>query len=399
MQQTEGSMVLTATTWQRIAEFWRALSRTPQHSFGAALRQVAAALRTLLDGSHISIVIQQRTEPESVGLDGFHPVFTRMFGPEAEKRLEITREWAAHEPRLVDDPILRRITSQAGAYRVVGHRGEVAPDKWERAPVRRLLELLSLEDRIGACVPLRRDVEVTFCVDRPVGEPIFDETDHQVFDAVVEGLRRPAAQFVRCHGYLPGQRSLERDEQELMERLLSPAPEAEIGAAMGLEPAEFEALAERVFDKLDVADRLGLTHLWLYADAPDGAHADAPASTERYAAAASPLEAGPLVPRAHQAIERVLSAQAFDVEAVAGELGMSVRALQRQLREADTSFRELVERVRRSRAEVLLSRPWLTFTDIALQLGYSQVSSFNRAVKRWTGQTPSELRERMLDAD
>jgi AraC-like DNA-binding protein len=37
-----------------------------------------------------------------------------------------------------------------------------------------------------------------------------------------------------------------------------------------------------------------------------------------------------------------------------------------------------------------------TLTEIAFLLGYSEVSAFNRAFKRWTGKTPMVYRESLL---
>lgn len=392
-------VALSTAKWREIAQFWRRLATGAHTSFEASLRCAADGLKSLMRGSHLLLVVQLRVEPDSAAMRGFQPVFSRDFGPDADARLQITREWATHEPRLADDPILRQSVAGQGTFRVVRHRADLSAEEWEDAPVRRLLAQLKLEDRANAIVPLGPDVEVSFCVDRPQGEPIFDDGDRQVFRRVIEGLRPLAAQFVRCHGYMPGQRPLDEREQQVMARLLSPATEAEIAQKLELDLARFEQVAEQVYAKLGVARRLELTHLWLHGDGaePVGVAPRPQVELPSLPDARAPLESGPLIPRVRQAIARALSADEFGAEAVAGELGMSVRSLQRDLRNAGTSFRELAEDGRRNRAEVLLSRPWLNFTEIAMQLGYSQVSSFNRAVKRWTGATPSQLRRALLE--
>lgn len=77
---------------------------------------------------------------------------------------------------------------------------------------------------------------------------------------------------------------------------------------------------------------------------------------------------------------------------VASELGMSVRSLSRRLAALDTSFNDIVQRLRRELALKYLQEDNLSCTEIAFLLGYNEVSSFNHAFKRWTGATPSRSR-------
>ena len=45
-----------------------------------------------------------------------------------------------------------------------------------------------------------------------------------------------------------------------------------------------------------------------------------------------------------------------------------------------------------ARAMVMLRSPHLSMTEIALRVGYSNASSFERAFQRWTGHSPAEFR-------
>jgi AraC-like DNA-binding protein len=73
--------------------------------------------------------------------------------------------------------------------------------------------------------------------------------------------------------------------------------------------------------------------------------------------------------------------------AVASDLFLSTRTLRRRLELEGTSFRELVDEVRQSRADALLA-DGLSVTQIAHRLGYGSSSAFVHAYKRWRGVTP-----------
>ncbi len=73
----------------------------------------------------------------------------------------------------------------------------------------------------------------------------------------------------------------------------------------------------------------------------------------------------------------------------AGHLHMSERTLKRHLRAEGSSFRELLESVRRAKAERLLCQGGLSMAEIADRLGYSDASVFSQAFKRWTDVAPS----------
>ncbi len=74
-------------------------------------------------------------------------------------------------------------------------------------------------------------------------------------------------------------------------------------------------------------------------------------------------------------------------------LNLSVRSLHRSLRDEETTFRELLDRLRHERALSFLRDPRYSIAEVAFLLGFSELSSFYRAFRRWTGRTPAEFRE------
>ncbi|MEW2402889.1 AraC family transcriptional regulator ligand-binding domain-containing protein [Streptomyces sp. NPDC046862] len=77
----------------------------------------------------------------------------------------------------------------------------------------------------------------------------------------------------------------------------------------------------------------------------------------------------------------------------------SERTLRRRLAESGTTYEAIVDGVRRERVERLLRRPELTLRDIARQSGFADVSALRRAVRRWHGATPLELRTGLLERE
>jgi AraC-like DNA-binding protein len=78
---------------------------------------------------------------------------------------------------------------------------------------------------------------------------------------------------------------------------------------------------------------------------------------------------------------------------VARSLGMSTATLRRRLIEQGTNYRVLVEQIRRDSALLMLENPQLPIAEIAFELGYSHLSAFDRAFRRWYGRSPREYRE------
>ncbi len=78
---------------------------------------------------------------------------------------------------------------------------------------------------------------------------------------------------------------------------------------------------------------------------------------------------------------------------VAARLGLSRAGLYRRLALEGVEFSALTQRIRRELAESYAAQPGIAFTDLALLLGYSELSAFSRAFTRWTGLSPARYRQ------
>jgi AraC-like DNA-binding protein len=81
------------------------------------------------------------------------------------------------------------------------------------------------------------------------------------------------------------------------------------------------------------------------------------------------------------------------VERLAESVGSSVRTLQRRLAARGLSYSDLLGDVRKTLALNLLENRTLGIAQIAYCLGYSEVSTFNHAFRRWVGQAPGDYRD------
>lgn len=108
---------------------------------------------------------------------------------------------------------------------------------------------------------------------------------------------------------------------------------------------------------------------------------------------------GGFIISAHTAIAAILGATNINMEQVAEAAGMSTRTLQRRLAANGVTFSALVEQVRKDEAMRALRVDGASFGEIAARLGYANQSTLTRAVRRWTGATPTRLRREGLDAN
>ena len=94
-------------------------------------------------------------------------------------------------------------------------------------------------------------------------------------------------------------------------------------------------------------------------------------------------------------MDKLVDATVPDVSAVARELGLGDRTLQRRIDDDGTTFRKLLLEARQELAREYLNRPDIDVAEVAYLLGYEDSNSFYRAFRTWEGTTPSQLREEL----
>ncbi|MQQ09263.1 helix-turn-helix domain-containing protein [Epibacterium sp. SM1979] len=102
-----------------------------------------------------------------------------------------------------------------------------------------------------------------------------------------------------------------------------------------------------------------------------------------------------LVHRLRTVMYQKLADPGLTQEAVAQELGMSVRTLSRELQRLNMRFFEELDDIRQDLACRYLYETEWTSANVAEQLGYASVSSFNDAFRRWTSTTPTKFRRKV----
>ncbi len=105
------------------------------------------------------------------------------------------------------------------------------------------------------------------------------------------------------------------------------------------------------------------------------------------------LDQGNIINRVKAAVVDQMPSGNVTDQAIAKALHMGVRALQRKLQDAGTTFKTLLDGTRRELACQYIRDSRLNLNEISFLLGFAEVSSFSRAFKRWTGESPSVFRQ------
>jgi len=110
------------------------------------------------------------------------------------------------------------------------------------------------------------------------------------------------------------------------------------------------------------------------------------------------LDQEDIVAQVRARVIEMLSAGEPPQEKVASALCLSLRNLQRKLQLEGTTYTQVVEEVRHDLAIQYLEQSHLAVNEISYLLGFSSLSSFSRAFKRWTGLAPGKYRtEKQLE--
>ena len=114
---------------------------------------------------------------------------------------------------------------------------------------------------------------------------------------------------------------------------------------------------------------------------------------DRYAAdRLGGLGATTFADRARGALSDKLQVGNLTARSVAAHLNVSVRTLHRALAAEGTSYRRLLDQLRLDIAERHLRDDRISVAEVAFLVGFSEISAFHRAFKRWTGRTPVTFR-------
>lgn len=93
------------------------------------------------------------------------------------------------------------------------------------------------------------------------------------------------------------------------------------------------------------------------------------------------------------AVERELAHGRVSQNSVAAAMAMSTRTLTRRLKAEGTTFFKVVEGYREALSKSLIESTDLQMTEIAFLAGYSDLSSFSTAFRKWTGESPRHYRQ------
>jgi len=110
------------------------------------------------------------------------------------------------------------------------------------------------------------------------------------------------------------------------------------------------------------------------------------------ALAARPRHSGGFCSAVEDTLPQLLPHGKARFSEVAQRLGMSTRTLARKLNAEGVAFADILDQLRSALARRYLSERDLPISEISWLLGYSELSSFTHAFKRWTGKTPRQFR-------
>ena len=107
---------------------------------------------------------------------------------------------------------------------------------------------------------------------------------------------------------------------------------------------------------------------------------------------------GALVDQLRRMLADLMACGEANADVVSRRLRVSRRTLQRRLKAEKTSFQKILNEVRADLAVRYLSDKRLKSLEVAMLLGYSNLSSFTTAFKSWYDMPPAAYRQKILGA-
>ncbi|MFI5495033.1 AraC family transcriptional regulator ligand-binding domain-containing protein [Actinoplanes sp. NPDC051859] len=114
-----------------------------------------------------------------------------------------------------------------------------------------------------------------------------------------------------------------------------------------------------------------------------------------YIASHFPAPGERVADRVRMLLIQALGSSPVEVTAVAKVLRTHPRTLQRRLADEHTTFEAILDEVRRIAAHRLITQTDLPLTQVTAMVGLAEQSALSRAVRRWYGLTPRQLRSRV----
>lgn len=135
---------------------------------------------------------------------------------------------------------------------------------------------------------------------------------------------------------------------------------------------------------------------------PVDMHADLPAANAELArhndevvmALLARMDREDVIARLRALLVELLPSGECSKEVAAARLNMSDRSLQSRLAARGTSYRALLNETRQELAEQYMRQGHHSVSEVTYLLGFADVSSFSRAFRQWTGQSPTDYRLR-----
>jgi len=102
------------------------------------------------------------------------------------------------------------------------------------------------------------------------------------------------------------------------------------------------------------------------------------------------LERNDIISQVESKLIKCMASGHVTKEVVAKQLNMSPSTLKLRLAQQGTGFQEILDNARKNLSLSYISQNDISISEIAYLLGFTETSSFSRAFKRWTGQSPSQ---------